>query len=93
MSATFTRLGRIELERRYEQLDIDIDGDVQDPEGKSLHTYLVHHFHIPATQFPELDPNLNAPMDDEAWSADVELFRETSPLMGEDIITTRIGVP
>jgi hypothetical protein len=76
------------IERRYEELDIDVDGDVQDPEGKSLHTYLVHHFHLPVTQFPELDPDLDAPMDAEVWSTDVELFRETSPLMGEDIITT-----
>ena len=79
---------RMELERRYEELDIDVDVDVQDPEGKSLHTYLVHHFHLPVTQFPELDPDLDAPMDAEVWSTDVELFRETSPLMGEDIITT-----
>ena len=79
---------RMEIERRYEALDIDIAGDVQDPDGKSLHTYLVHHYNIPASQFPELDPNLNAPMDDELWCDDVELFRETSPVMGEDVIIT-----
>ena len=62
----------MELERRYEELDLHVDGDVQDPEGKSLHTYLVH---LPATQFPELDPALKAPMDAELWSTDVELFR------------------
>ncbi len=47
-----------------------------------------NHFPLPVTQFPELDPDLDAPMDAEVWSTDVELFRETSPLMGEDIITT-----
>ena len=78
----------MELERRYVELDIDGDGNVQDPEGRSLHTYLVHHFHLPATQFPELDPDLDAPRDAEVWSTDVELFRKTSPIMGADIITT-----
>ena len=78
----------MELKRRYEGLDLHVDGDVQDQKGKSLHTYLVHHFHLPATQFPELDPALKAPMDAELWSTDVELFRETSPIMGADIITT-----
>ena len=29
---------RMELDRRYEELYLHIDGDVQDPEGKSLHT-------------------------------------------------------
>jgi len=27
-------------------------------------------------------------MDDELWCDDVEVFRETSPVMGEDVITT-----
>ena len=78
----------MELERRYEGLDLHVDGNVQDPEGKSLRTYLVHHFHLPATQFPKLDPALKAPMDAELWSTDIELFRETSPIMGADVITT-----
>ena len=32
---------RMEIERRCEALDIDIAGDVQDPDGKSLHTYYI----------------------------------------------------
>ena len=44
----------MELERRYEELDIDGDGDVQDS---------VYHFHLPATQSPELDPDLDAPVE------------------------------
>ena len=40
----------MELERRYE-LDIDVAGDVQDPEGKSLHTHLVHRLHLAASNY------------------------------------------
>jgi hypothetical protein len=82
---------RWQLEERYRALDIDIAGDIQDQEGTSLHTYLVRYCEASPTEFPALDPRLDAPDGEDAWDENDLSIRERAPSMDAECIRAWLG--